>query len=34
LKESRFFASFSDQIKQFEQKFGGIDDYLAKLNIS
>jgi dynein heavy chain 2 len=33
LKESRFFASFSDQIEQFEKKFGGIDDHLAKLNI-
>lgn len=33
LKESRYFAGFSDQIKQIEEKLGGIDDYLAKLNI-
>lgn len=33
LKESRYFAGFADQIEQFEKRFGGIDDYLAKLNI-
>jgi len=33
LKESRYFQSFSDQIEQFEKRFGGIDDHLAKLNI-
>ncbi len=33
LKESRFFNSFADQIEQFEKRFGGIDEYLAKLNI-
>jgi dynein heavy chain 2 len=32
LKESRYFTSFSDQIEQFEKRFGGIDDYIAKLN--
>ena len=32
LKESRYFNSFADQISQFELKFGGIDDHLAKLN--
>ena len=33
LKESRFFSSFADSIEQFEKRFGGIDDHLAKLNI-
>jgi len=33
LKESRYFHSFADQIEQMEKKFGGVDDYLAKLNI-
>jgi dynein heavy chain 2 len=33
LKESRFFSGFADQIGQIEQKLGGIDDYLAKLNV-
>jgi dynein heavy chain 2 len=32
LKESRYFQSFADQIEQFERRFGGIDDHLAKLN--
>lgn len=34
LKESRYFNSFADQIKQFDSKFGGIDEYLSKLNTS
>ena len=33
LKESRFYSGFADQIGQIEQKLGGIDDYLAKLNV-
>ena len=33
LKESRFFGGFADQIEQFEKKLGGVDEYLAKLNI-
>jgi dynein heavy chain 2 len=33
LKESRFYQGFADQIQQIEQKLGGIDDYLAKLNV-
>ena len=33
LKESRYAHSFTDSIEQFEKKFGGIDDHLAKLNI-
>lgn len=33
LKESRFYAGFADQVSHFEQKFGGIDDHLAKLNV-
>ena len=33
LKESKFFSRFADQVEQFEVKLGGIDDYLAKLNI-
>ena len=33
LKESRFFQSFADSIEQFEKRFGGIDDHLAKLNV-
>lgn len=33
LKESRYFSSFSDAIEQFEKRFGGIDDHLAKLNV-
>lgn len=33
LKESRYFQSFADSIEQFEKRFGGIDDHLAKLNI-
>ena len=33
LKESRFYAGFADQVQHFEQKFGGIDDHLAKLNV-
>ena len=33
LKESKFYAKFTDQIEQFENKMGGIDDYLNKLNI-
>ena len=32
LKESRYFNSFADSIEQFEKRFGGIDDHLAKLN--
>ena len=32
LKESKFYAKFNDQIEQFENKMGGIDDYLSKLN--
>lgn len=32
LKESRYFSGFSDQIEQLEKRFGGLDDYLAKLN--
>jgi len=32
LKESRYFQSFADSIEQFEKRFGGIDDHLAKLN--
>jgi hypothetical protein len=33
LKESRYFPPFADQVQQIEQKIGGIDEYLAKLNI-
>ena len=33
LKESRFYGGFADQIEQIEKKLGGIDDYLAKLNV-
>lgn len=33
LKESRFAQSFADSIEQFEKRFSGIDDYLAKLNV-
>ena len=33
LKESRFFVGFADEIGQFEQKLGSIDEYLAKLNV-
>jgi dynein heavy chain 2 len=33
LKESRFYGGFADQIGQIELKLGGIDEYLAKLNI-
>lgn len=33
LKESRFYSGFADQIEQIESKLGGIDGYLAKLNI-
>lgn len=33
LKESRFFATFADQVEQFEKRLGGIDEYLSRLNI-
>ena len=33
LKESKFYERFKDQIEQFEQKLGGIDDYLQKMNV-
>lgn len=33
LKESRYFQAFADQVEQFERRLGGIDDYLAKLNV-
>ena len=33
LKESRFFAGFADQVEQYEKRLGGIDEYLAKLNV-
>lgn len=33
LKESKFYQRFADQIENFELKFGGLDEYLSKLNI-
>jgi dynein heavy chain 2, cytosolic len=33
LKESRFFARFSDQVGQFESKLSSLDEYLFKLAI-
>ena len=33
LKESKFVKRFSEQVESFESKFGGIDEYLSKLNI-
>ncbi|EGR34655.1 hypothetical protein IMG5_004580 [Ichthyophthirius multifiliis] len=33
MKESKFIGRFADQIDQFEQKLGGVDEYLTKLQI-
>lgn len=33
VKESQYSAGFQAEIADFEQKFGGLDDYLAKLNV-
>lgn len=32
IKDSKFAASFTDQIEAFETKLGGLDEYLLKLN--
>ncbi|KAL4440929.1 hypothetical protein ABPG74_009342 [Tetrahymena malaccensis] len=33
MKESKFYARFQDQIEGFEQKLGGVDEYLGKLQV-
>jgi dynein heavy chain 2 len=33
LKDSKYFKNFQSDIEPIEQKLGGIDEYLAKLNI-
>ncbi|EGR34149.1 hypothetical protein IMG5_022750, partial [Ichthyophthirius multifiliis] len=33
MKESKFYQRFQDQIEGFEQKLGGVDEYLGKLQI-